>query len=135
MKIEENRVVCTIERLFKDRIASLRNYEVEEARKRGLPLLIRLKDNPEYTIIPIEDLDKGTLGTIEFDSQFGGKYKLVDFPWIPTTDDKERKKAKRIEMMGKKWHDLLYNEFERDYMKSLNNFLVECLKVNSLRRC
>jgi uracil-DNA glycosylase len=126
MKVEDNRIVCTIERLFKDRYASLRNYEVEEARKRGLPLYIYLKDKEdEYTKVPIEDLDKGVLGTVEFDSQFGSKYKLVDFPWIPTSDEKEKKKHRRIDMMGKDWHDLLHNEFERDYMKDLNKFLME----------
>jgi uracil-DNA glycosylase len=123
MRIENGYVVSTIERPYKDRLASVRSFEFEEAKKRNLPLRIELKDTNEYMIVEPEELDSGNINPTEFESQYGGKYKLVDFPWITTTDEREAKKAKRIEMMGREWYRELYREFDKDYMKELNAFI------------
>lgn len=62
--------------------ASVRDYLVEEAKKKKQGLEIYCLEKNEKIIIPYRDLDKGYKNKQEFDSRYQNKkYKLIDYDW------------------------------------------------------
>jgi len=74
-------MTVTINRLFHG-LASVRDYQVEEARKLHEDLTIKCGD--EIMTVPYNELDSGTTNNYVFKSKHDSKsYKLIDFIWQP----------------------------------------------------
>ena len=74
--------VIKVKRLFHG-FASIRDFQVKEAKEKGLGLEIWW-DN-EFIHVPFEELDKGFINDEIFTSKHtqGQTYKLIDYDWSP----------------------------------------------------
>lgn len=74
-----------INRLWRD-LVSIRDYVVQDCIKKNHSVRV-LYGEKSMTLTP-KDLRKGfqTLGNKKFNSKYGGKYELVDFKWLPSSN-------------------------------------------------
>ena len=122
--------IIKIERLYKDKYASLRDYQVRKAIEKNIPIKIELEGSEEYMILRPLQLKKGVASPTVFTSSYVPnegeeplEYKLMDFMWKPTTEELERKKDNLISKLGEDWYDKIGGEFNKDYMSNLANFI------------
>lgn len=73
-----------VKKLWQGRYASVRDYHVEQAIKKG-GLIIKHED--DSMIVSVDELKTLKPDPQIMQSQFKGKYQLVDVPWKPVTDN------------------------------------------------
>jgi uracil-DNA glycosylase len=122
--------IVKIERLYKDKYASLRDYQVRKAIEKDTPIKVELEGSEEYMILRPIQLKKGVSSPKVYVSSFVPaegeeplEYKLMDFMWKPTTIAEEEKKDRLIAKLGEEWFDKVGDQFNQPYMKELGSFL------------
>lgn len=122
--------IIKIERLYKDKYASIRDYQVRKAIEKDIPIKIELEGSEEFMILRPVQLKKGVSSPKVYTSSFIPvegeeplEYKLMDFMWKPTTIVEEEKKDRLITKLGEEWFDKIGDQFNQQYMKELGSFL------------
>lgn len=73
-----------VKKLWQGRYASVRDYHVEQAIKKGGLIIKHEKD---LMMVSVDELKALKPDPQIMQSQFKGKYQLVDVPWKPSTQD------------------------------------------------
>lgn len=73
-----------VKKLWQGRYASVRDYHVEQAIEKG-GLIIKHQD--DLMMVSVDELKALKPDPQIMQSQFKGKYQLVDVPWKPLTQD------------------------------------------------
>jgi len=73
-----------VKKLWQGRYASVRDYHIEQAIKKG-GLII--KHEEDWMMVSVDELKTLKPDPQIMQSQFKGKYQLVDVPWKPLTQD------------------------------------------------
>lgn len=84
-KVKTNQMLSVrVKKLWQGRYASVRDYHVEQAIEKG-GLIIKHQD--DLMMVSVDELKALKPDPQIMQSQFKGKYQLVDVPWKPLTQD------------------------------------------------
>ena len=85
LQVKTNQMLSVrVKKLWQGRYASARDYHVEQAIKKGGLIIKHEKD---LMMVSVDELKALKPDPQIMQSQFNGKYQLVDVPWKPSTQD------------------------------------------------